>query len=61
MLIRMVEMVLIFMILMSIVNLFLPGNNKKNKQSSPKQPPRRFDGEGYDISDGDYEDVGKDK
>jgi len=55
-LIRIIEFILIFMIVISIALLIFNPGNKKVKSGYPEDQ-KRFDPADYDISDGEYEEI----
>lgn len=56
-LIKLAELVIIFFIIRSFINLVLSPKGEKTSPKDSTEKPKRFDSSSHDISDADYEDV----
>lgn len=56
-LIKIAELVIIFFVIRSFIKMILPGAQKSPPEKKPDEPPKRFDDDSHDISDGDYEEM----
>lgn len=55
-LLRVVEFLILIIIITTIVKMLWPANKKVNISASEEEP-ERFDSNGADICDGDYEEI----